>query len=182
MLIRIAQEMFIKSEYECCTIRLVREEIFRTQRFKTKYPWRSQFKDKVQSLPLDISDNKEVRRYFDAIDSLIEHGRISEKTGMEFDLSYIDKKLLACALSNGYKISSGDDDMKQFAKQEFGGDFKGWISPLGIVNRWLKKGLIKWDRSLHVHLAEWETYNEHPQPQRQKIQFKKLTKRNYPGS
>jgi len=182
MLIRIAPEMFIEKEYECCTIGLVRKEIFGTQRFKTKYPWRIQFKNKVKSLPHDISDNNEVQRYFDAISSLIEHGRVNERTGVEFDLSYIDKRLLACALCNGYKISSGDADMKQFAKQEFAGDFRGWISALGIVNRWLDKGLIKWDRSLHVHLAEWEAYNEHPQPQRQKNRFKKLTKRNYPGS
>ena len=82
MLIRIAPEMFIKSEYECCTIRLVRKELFWPQKFKTKYPWRIQFKDKVKPLAHDISDNEDVHRYFDAIDSLIEHGRIN-------DISYV---------------------------------------------------------------------------------------------
>ena len=47
-----------------------------------------------------------------AIKSLLDHGVVNQKTGFEFDLSNTDIKLLACAIANGYWISSGDRDLK----------------------------------------------------------------------
>jgi len=182
MLIRIAPDMFIDHRYECCTIRLVREEIFRTQKFKAKYPWRINFKEKIQCLPTNRVRNDDFDIYFDAVESLIEHGTINKKKGSEFDLSYVDKVIIACALANGYRITTGDEDLRTFARQEFGNDFKGWISPLGLINRWIRNNLIQWDDSLHDYLSDWARDDEHPQPHRQKIAFKELTGRRYPGS
>ena len=48
MLIRIAPDMFTDERFDCVTVQEVCEEIFRTQRFKTKYPWRSDYKDKIR--------------------------------------------------------------------------------------------------------------------------------------
>ena len=132
-------------------------------------------------MPNDVVDNENVRRYFDAIHSLIDHGTISEKTGLDFDLSHVDKIILSCSLANAFKITTGDDDLKYFAIQEFASVFKGWISPLGMINSWIRKGLIIWNDSLHEFLMDWERDNEHPQPQRQKTAFKKLSGCKYPG-
>ena len=181
MLVRIAPDMFLDPHFECSTIRLVREEIFRTQKFKTKYAWRTEFKSHIRCLAGEVSENEGVQRCFDAIHVLTLHGAVNEETGREFSLSHVDKMFLSCALANGYKISTGEKEMKLFAEQEFAKTFKGWISPLGIVNLWISKGLITWDDTLHYFLREWERDNEHPQPKRQKTIFKKLTGRKYPG-
>jgi len=59
---------------------------------------------------------------------------------------------------------------------------KSNISPLGIINRWLREGLIEWNDQLHRYVIDWKTNNEHPQPQKQIREFKKLTGLSYPGS
>jgi hypothetical protein len=93
----------------------------------------------------------------------------------------VDKVFLSCALANRLKIATGEKEMKLFAAQEFGKQFKGWTSPLGIINSWLKRNLIRWDDSRQSILREWEKDNEHAQPQRQKALFKKLTGMRCPG-
>jgi len=181
MLIRIAPDMFLDSEYECCTIRLVRDELFRTQKFKTKYAWRSEYKAHIRCLPMEVAESEDVQSYLDAIQALTLHGTVNEKAGREFGLSYVDKAFLSCALANGFRISTGEEEMKLFAAQEFGKQFKGWISPLGIINFWIKRKLIPWDDSHQSILREWEKDNEHAQPSKQKAAFKKLTGMRYPG-
>jgi hypothetical protein len=182
MLIRIAPDMFVDASYQCCTIVKTRHEIFRNVRFKTKYPWRSQYRDKIRTLPNDLVGNESANRYFDAITVLVDHGTINEKAGCEFDLSYIDRKILACVLSNGYWLTSGDNDLKDFALQQFSREFKGSISPLAMVNRWIREGLIKWNDERHSYIADWSRDNEHPQFMHQIRQFQRLTRRPYPGS
>jgi hypothetical protein len=59
---------------------------------------------------------------------------------------------------------------------------KSNISPLGIINRWMREGLIKWNEELHSYVADWKTNNEPSQPQKQIRMFKKLTGLSYPGS
>ena len=44
MLIRIVPDMFMDERFECVTVHDVRKEVFQTQRFKTRYPWRNEFK------------------------------------------------------------------------------------------------------------------------------------------
>jgi hypothetical protein len=174
--------MFLQKRYQCCTINEVRSEIFRIQRFKMKYSWRMDYKDKIRCLPNELSANEEVRNYYDAITALIEIGTINRKTGRDFDLSHIDRRILACTLANSFRLTSGDGDLKQFALQEFGKEFKGDISPLGMINKWLREGILKWTNERHRYLADWDRDEEHAQPKNQISQFKKLTGRKYPGS
>ena len=91
-------------------------------------------------------------------------------------------KLLACALAHGFKLSTGDQDIKDFAYQEFIEVFKGHVSPLEMINLWLRKKLIAWNDELHDYVMDWNRQNEHPQPAEHKKIFEKLTGRKYPGS
>ncbi len=91
-------------------------------------------------------------------------------------------KLLACALAHGLKLSTGDQDIKDFACQEFLDEFKGHVSALEMINIWLRKKLIGWNDEFHDYVSDWKSQHEHPQPEEQKKIFKKLTGRNYPGS
>jgi len=182
MLIRIAPDMFLDSKYQCVTMNLMRHEIFRNPKFKKKYPWRNDFKAKIQSLPSSATDNDEVNRYFEVINLLIRNITINVKTGRPFDLSYVDQMFLACALTKGYRVSTGDESLTLFALQEFSDKFHGNISPLEITNRWLREGLIEWNDQVHGYVDDWKINNEHPQPPKQIGQFKKLTGRSYPGS
>ena len=183
MLIRIAPDMFIDHRFECVTLQEVREEIVRTQKFKTKYPWRDRYKEKLICLPrtkLQNSDNYEV--FFKTSRLLINSGTENQKTKRLFNLSLVDIKVIAYALSEGHKVATGDTEIKDFAEQEFADAYKGSISPLGMINLWLQSGLIKWSDEKHDYLADWAALNEDPQPRRQKTQFRKLTGRKYPGS
>jgi hypothetical protein len=182
MLIRIAPDMFLDRRYQCVTLNLMRHEIFRNPKFKRKYPWRNDFKTKIQGLPSNFTNNADVNQYFEAINLLIRNITINAKTGRPFDLSYVDQMFLACALANGYKISTGDKSLALFALQEFRDEFHGNISPLGIINGWMREGLIKWNEELHSYVADWKITNEHPQPKKQIREFKKLTGLSYPGS
>lgn len=182
MLVRIAPDMFLDSKYRCITLNLMRNEIFGTPKFKNKYPWRNDFKAKIQCLPSSVTDNADLNRYFEAISMLIRNITINTKTGRPFDLSYADQKFLACALANGYKISTGDQNLTLFASQEFEDEFHGNISPLGIINKWMSEELIEWNDQLHSYVADWKINNEHPQPEKQMRKFRKLTGRSYPGS
>jgi len=183
MLIRIAPTMFTDEEYGCCTISSVRAEIIRNQKFKTKYPWRGQYYEKIKPLPNSLfSQNNSYDIYLDTVSVLNRQGTRNKKTDRLFDLSPVDCEILACALCNGFKITTGDSDIKDFARQEFQRTYRGSISPLGLVNAWIKERLIKWNGSFHNHLADWSRLNEDSQPGRQKKMFKKLTKLKYPGS
>lgn len=183
MLLRIVPEMFNDDRYECCTITELRNEIFRRQKFKNKYPWLEEYRERISCLPLSIAkENDSFDLFLEAINHLVDHGTVNEKSGHLFDLSPEDKNLLAWALSFGFKITTGDANLKDFAVQEFSGDFKGNFSPLGIINMWIRKGLIEWNDTLHEYLRDWARNNEHPQPKYQKVQFRKLTGRRYPGS
>ncbi len=50
MLMRIAPEIFCDDRFECVTIRQVINELFQTQRFKTNYPWRKEYKSKIKAM------------------------------------------------------------------------------------------------------------------------------------
>lgn len=183
MVIRIAPDMLTDENYDYFTIQEVRGEIIRQQKFKDKYPWRHRFKDKIRCIPnSEILNNNAVNQYFEAINLLIESNITNNKTGRLFDLSPVDIRFIACALSFGFKISTGDGDIKDIANQEFSKTFKGNISPLGIVNMWIRNGLINWTDTLHEYVADWKRDEEDSQPRRQKIEYKKLTGLKYPGS
>jgi len=175
--------MFIDQRFDCVTLPEVREEIIRTQKFKTKYPWRDRYKDRLKCLSqsdLRISENFDL--FIDASRVLINNGVENQKTKRRFNLSSVDIKVIAYALSAGHKVATGDASIKDFAEQEFADVYQGSISPLGMINMWLQRGLIEWTDQMHDYLSDWAALNEDPQPQRQKAQFKKLTGRKYPGS
>ena len=182
MLLRITPDMFQDERYGCVTIQEVRDELFSTQKFKSKYPWRTDYKDRVKTISPGKIDKASVDLYFSAIDALNMAGTVNKKSIRLFDLSLTDKKVLSNALAHGFKITSGDRDLIQFARQEFREIFKGNLSPLEIINMWLEKGLLVWDDMKHEYLAEWERLEEPHQPIKAIGKFQQLTGKRYPGS
>ncbi len=55
------------------------------------------------------------------------------------------------------------------------------ILPLGIVNYWLERGLIKWDGDLQDVLLDWERCKEYPQLGKEAKKFKKISGYEYIG-
>ena len=165
--------MFVDERYNCFTVTEVRNEIFGSQKFKTKYPWRNRYKDKIKCLPNStIINNSRFDQFFDAISTLNDNYTANERIEKLFDLSREDKLLLACALSEKMVITTGDGEIKDFGKQEFSKYYKGSISPLGMVNNWIRSEFINWNSELHEYLSEWNANHEHPQPRKQKKEFK----------
>lgn len=181
MLLRIVPQMFEDDRFECITIREVYDELTQTTRFKTKYPWAGPMRNKLKSLSTGKTGISEVKDYHATIKTLSENGTIDQKTGRLFDLSRVDMRIMACALALGHSVTSGDGGLVRFLEQEFPDDFKGNISPLGIINDWLSKKLIMWDDEKQKYLAEWKDNEEHAQPKSEISRFNKLTGRRYPG-
>ncbi|MDT8318621.1 MAG: hypothetical protein RQ824_11630 [bacterium] len=111
--------MFIDEKFECATIPEVRKELFQNQKFKTKYPWRTEYKSKVKVISALYSKDDKFNIYAISIRKLLEVGTKNEKTQRFFGLSWIDQLVAACVLSNDYEITTGDKDLIDFMKQEF---------------------------------------------------------------
>lgn len=182
MLLRIAPDMFTDDRYECKTIRDVHDEIVRTTKFKSKYPWTRELKAKVKPLSLTDAQKNGETVIFETIRVLNSQDTINCKTERLFDLSREDMKVISHALALGYQITSGDQGLVQFAQQEFGEEFKGNVSPLEIINHWLELGVITWDSQKQSYLSAWASDKEHPQPAKAKKYFKELTGFDYAGS
>ncbi len=179
MLIRIAPDMFIDEQFECATVKEVHEEVFRTQKFKSKFPWRKNYKSKISPNYALRNNTDDYKLSVDTISQLIDAFAINKKTGRIFDLSKRDKKIAAYAITYKLKISSDDKDLITFLEQEF--DIKN-KTPLAIVNDWIKKGLITWNDDLQNIMEDWKLNNEPPQPDSEKKKFRKLTGYKYLGS
>ena len=178
MLIRIAPDMFCDERFECITIQEVLQELFRTQKFKIQYPWRDRYKSKIKAL-----GNSEVRKegfqlFLETVRNIVSAGKINKRTGLYFNLSRVDQVIAATSIANNFKLTTVDDDLAEFINQEFSGST---ISPLGIINDWIGKGLIKWDDEMQAVVEDWERCNEHPQPKREVKKFNKLTGYRYAG-
>ena len=182
MLIRIAPDMFIDKKYECVTISDVVKEIFRTQKFKNKYPWRKRYKSKIKPLSNPILRTNEFTLYYQANRSLIAEGVINRKTELYFDLSLVDQKIIACAQANTFRITTGDNDLIEYYLQQCSNNPDEIISPLGMINIWLKKGLILWGEKQQIILEDWKKCDEAPQPRTEIKKFKTLTGYNYAGT
>lgn len=180
MLLRIAPDMFIDEKYQCKTIREVHDEIVRTTKFKTKYPWVGEMRAKVKPLVLDKDQKKVETIFFDSIRELNYQGTENLKTGHFFDLSREDMRVISHALALGYKITSGDRDLVQFALQEFKEDFLGNVFPLEIVNFWIRSKVLIWDEIKQQKIEDWILLNEHTQPTRAIKEFQKLTGFKFP--
>jgi hypothetical protein len=178
MLIRIAPDMFVDERFDCVTVQEVCEEIFRTQRFKTKYPWRTDYKDKIR--PANHLKNKgnDFELSFEAINQLLDAGGMSSKTCKAFGLSFVDKKIVAYVTAYGLEISSTDNSLIDFIEQEF--DKKN-RSPLAILNDWIEKGLVQWNENTLRIIEDWDKNGEPIQPIKDKKDFLKLTGTKYKG-
>ena len=182
MLIRIAPDMFIDTKFECVTISDVVKEIFRTQKFKNRYPWRKRYKSKIKPLGNSILKTNEFKLYYQANRSLIGEGVINRKTNFYFDLSKVDQKIIACAQANTYRITTGDNDLIEYYLQQCSNNPDEIISPLGMINIWLKKGLISCDEKLQTILEDWKKCDEAPQPITEIKKFQKSTGYKYLGT
>lgn len=67
MLLRIVPGMFQDKRYGCVTIKEVYNELFAMQKFKSRYPWRTDYRDKIGPLSTSQIDREEVSQYFSVI-------------------------------------------------------------------------------------------------------------------
>jgi hypothetical protein len=181
MLLRIAPEMFTDHRYECKTIREVHDEIVQTTKFKTKYPWTREIRDRIRPTVLTESQKRTEKLYHETIRSLNYAGIMNENTGKNFDLSRVDMKVISHCIALGCSITSGDNDLKEFISQEFEEYDNGSFSPLEIIIQWMEKRLIKWDQEKQKVIDDWKELREHPQPAKAKKRFFELTGNKYTG-
>jgi hypothetical protein len=182
LLLRIAPDMFVDARYECCTIREIHDEIIRTTKFKSKYPWTRSMRPKLKPLTFSEEQKKSEEIFYSAISFLIRNGIVNKKTKRFFDLSREDMKVISNALALGYRISSGDNGLIEFAKQEFADEFAGSVSALEVINIWIEKNIITWNQEKQNFLSDWKTQREVAQPPKAVSDFKRLTKMPYTGS
>ncbi len=172
MLIRIVPDMFIDTKYGCFTINEVLNEIFQTQKFKNKYPWRTDYKSKIFPNTSLFQRDENFNIVFNVIKNKISAGTINRLTGRYFDLSYVDKFVAAYAINNDLSISTSDKDLINFLKQEF--DISN-ICPLEIINTWLKSEILIWNDEHHKLIREWIVDEEPEQPRSAKKEFERIT-------
>ena len=178
MLIRIAPEMFIDARFQCATIKEVRREIFERQKFKTKYQWRSQYRDKIITIETLLQKNVFYKRTCILIDEMIFSGKLNESTARLFDLSFQDRRVAAAAISLKYDVSTTDTNLINFLKQEF--EIKNKF-PLEIVNEWLTNKLIYCDEKFQSIIDDWNVCSEPPQPASAIRKFEQLSGYKYTG-
>ncbi len=178
MLIRIAPEMFIAPQFNCATIPEAKREFVQTQKFKSKYPWKTGYQHLVTPLPTTDLRHSDYKLYYRAIKNFVEVGTINQKTGKFFDLSAVDQKIIAFAATKECKITTGDHNLIDFAEQQFSVEN---ISPLNLVNQWLENGLVIWNTHLRTIIEDWDKCNEHPQPKDDIRRFERITKEKYMG-
>jgi hypothetical protein len=178
MLIRIAPDMFCENRYGCKTMQEVARELFRTQKFKAKYPWRTKYKSNIKALSSSEVRKGDFDLNLDAVKNIVAIGTKNKKTGHYFNLSYVDQMIAACTIAHNFKLTTVDGDLADFVEQEFSGVT---ISPLGIINEWMGKKLFKWNDDLQEVIEDWDKCNEHPQPKKEVKRFEKLSGYKYAG-
>jgi hypothetical protein len=181
MLLRIAPDMFTDYRYECKTIREVHDEIVQTTKFKTKYPWTREIRDRIRPTILTDAQKQTEQQYHDTIRSLNYAGIMNENSGKNFDLSRVDMKVISHCIALGCSITSGDNDLKEFISQEFEEYDNGSFAPLEIIIQWIEKRVIKWDQEKQKVIDSWKELREHPQPAKAKKRFSELTGSKYTG-
>ncbi len=171
MLLRINPEMFTNPIFECETINEVRTEFNEKQKFKIKYPWKSTY----------LKFIKTHTRYDESIKFIIEginQSKLNPSTNEPYDLSYVDRCLMAALYDlDDVIFCSGDSNAMDFAFNELEHDC---ISPLELINKWLKDCLIVWDIDKQLIIVDWISQNERRQPPRAIGKFTELTGFDYP--
>jgi hypothetical protein len=178
MLIRIAPEMFLDARFQCVTLPAVKNEIFRTTRFKTKFQWRDNFKNKIKCVSMLELEEEDYKENYELVNNMINSVIHNENTGRLIDLSRVDKIFAVYAITNGHKVTTGDKNLAAFLEQQF--DIEN-IYPLEILNYWITEKLVNVDESLLLILADWAINEEPPQPQKAIEEFEKITGIKYPG-
>ncbi|MFA6011928.1 MAG: hypothetical protein WC799_18190 [Desulfobacteraceae bacterium] len=178
MLIRIVPDMFIDEKYECVTTNDVIHEIYRTTRFKSKYPWRDKYKDKIKAIPESKIINGKYLITYKVIQSIIQRGTINTETDKVFDLSRVDQKIAACVASHDYYITTVDKGLKDFIFQQFD---KPNMSPLYLLNKWINMGFLVWNENFRTVLEDWDKCKEAPQPLNDIEEFERIAGCKYPG-
>lgn len=103
----------------------------------------------------------------------------NERTGKYFELSKIDKKIIACVIELEYELSSVDRDLNDFVEQQTD---KKSIKPLALINIWLEKDLLNWDKEKQSYIRDWDLQNEAPQDKNDIKKFESFSGYNYCGS
>lgn len=178
LLIRIAPEMFSDQRYNCYTLREVKEEIFQTQRFRSRYPWRDRYKKEIKPTIIRSGMEKSAELYSNIINNKIECGTLNKKNGKLFNLSRTDQKIVSIASASKSVLATDDREIQDFVEQEFDGLC---ISSLGLLNQWLKEGVLEWSKKFCTIIEEWDRYDEAVQPLKDRRDFKELTKTDFMG-
>lgn len=177
MLIRIAPEMFNDVHFDCFTVPEVREEIFKTSKFKSKYSWRADYKNKIRPIRIDNEVINEVENTYKLINLMIGSG-IKNRKGRFIDLSHVDKRYIAYSITLDLNISTGDNDLIDFVQDQFE---KENHSALSLINHWIKKNMLCWNDELNSFIKEWDRNDEPIQPKKDALEFEELTGTKYMG-
>jgi hypothetical protein len=178
MLIRIAPDMFIDARFDCVTIDEVKREIFEKQKFKSRYPWRLQFRDKIVTITPFLRDDPRYNHRIQLVEKLVFQGTLNRITNRFFDLSYQDRQVASAVITLDCRLSSTDADLVQFLVQQFDKENR---YPLEIVNDWLRAKLLSWHDELQAIIEDWVACNEPSQPLAAIEEFEQLTGYKYPG-
>ena len=178
MIIRLVPDMFVDPRFDCKTTTFIREEIFRTTKFKEKYPWRTDFKSKVRAIS-ETELRGQLTLVEQSINAIINTGTVNNKTKRCFDLSWADRMLAAVSVAKKWQLCSHDRDLVDFLEQEFD---QNSISPLGLYNKWLEKDLITYSAEHGNIMSDWKRCNERPQPVNEVRKFIILTGQEYQGT
>ena len=90
MLIRIAPNMFSDPEFGAVTIPNVAREFTGTQKFKSKYPWRSEYRSHVVPVASSAMQDDDYILILELVKQMLENGIVDAKTDRLFDLSAVD--------------------------------------------------------------------------------------------
>ncbi|MCJ7681573.1 MAG: hypothetical protein MUP70_12665 [Candidatus Aminicenantes bacterium] len=180
MVLQIVPEVLLDIKYNCVTAPEVRDEIYRQQRFKSRYPWRDEYKNRIKSIYFDSrsKEMKTLERTFKAIRNICEAGTINMRTNKYFDLSYGDQRIAAYVLTGDFVLVTTDKGLWDFLEQEFE---RNVISPLALINVFIKNGLLDWNDECRKVMIDWADNDEPPQPNEDIKSFQKLTGYRYEG-
>ncbi len=176
MLLRIAPDMFNNEEFGCITVQAVWKEFTKTQKFKSKYPWRKNLKNQIKSKP-----NSEIKKdSFDLTYSAIKMTNNSSnntRNNKKYGLSPVDCEIAAIAVHNEFSISTTDRNLREFIEQQY--EMKNY-EPLELINIWLGNKLIEWDDHKQAILDDWIICGEkYPSRKHTRI-FQKITGYKFP--
>jgi hypothetical protein len=176
MLIRIEPDMLTDSRYGCVTARQVWEEFFQTQKFKSKYPWRSNYKRQIRCLSQSAVDTKDYQLALKTA-KILESNQRNHRNGKSYGLSRRDLEMAAIAIAHNYSLCSTDASLIDFLEQQYN------ISnsePLQIINDWIEEQLFEWNDTRQAVIADWIRCNEKPQSAKEIKRFEALTGYKYP--